>query len=531
MHLSQSDPRPPHELSLADVEPVTLTSLADSVQWVAWQTEPRNVEQANDKDALTKVPYAPNSARRASVTDRSTWGTRAEAERRLQALPKQHGPSGVGVMFGEHGDSATTLLGGIDLDSCRDEATGELAIWAQHIIDRLATYAEVSPSGSGVKLFFLYRAADLTALRAAGFKHGRSWKRGQGHHPPAIEMHLSRRFFAVTDQRLPTAPKALTIVGLEELSWILHDAGPALKRGHHETDQGASHVSAALQSEAVHLPLLDELAKRSPDLQRLLSTSFSEVNDRSRSGIAFALGRALRQAGASFEEMCELLSAYPLTFSWVASKGVDDDRRQLQRIWERGGLGHGVGQLDALGKPRPLLPNYVSAEPYPIDSLGLLLAPVAQAIEDATQAPSAICAQSALGAAALAVQPFADVQLPTRQVRPVSLYLMTIAESGERKSSADEWAMLGVRDRERALAHGYEDALRKHRNTHDKWTKARRDALEKKQDELRTKALEDLGPEPRAPIQPMIIVNEPTWEGLVKMLPVAEPSLGLFSSE
>ena len=55
MHVSKSDPRLLHELSVADVEPVTLTSLAAFVQWVAWQTERLSV--ANEKAALTKVPY------------------------------------------------------------------------------------------------------------------------------------------------------------------------------------------------------------------------------------------------------------------------------------------------------------------------------------------------------------------------------------------------------------------------------------------------------------------------------------------
>ena len=41
---------------------------------------------------------------------------------------------------------------GIDLDGCRDPATGAVEAWARPTIERFATYCEVSPSGTGVHL-------------------------------------------------------------------------------------------------------------------------------------------------------------------------------------------------------------------------------------------------------------------------------------------------------------------------------------------------------------------------------------------
>ena len=69
--------------------------------------------------------------------------------------------------------------------------------------------------------------------------------------------------------------------------------------------------------------------------------------------------------------------------------------------------------------PQPLYRAIPPPEPYPIDALGDFLAPVARAIQEVTQASEAICAQSVLGAAALAVQGFANVELPTGQTRPL----------------------------------------------------------------------------------------------------------------
>ena len=62
----------------------------------------------------------------------------------------------------------------IDLDTCR-APDGHFAAWAQQIIERFGSYTEVSPSTTGAKIFFLYRTAELPALRAVmgGLQHGR----------------------------------------------------------------------------------------------------------------------------------------------------------------------------------------------------------------------------------------------------------------------------------------------------------------------------------------------------------------------
>ena len=86
--------------------------------------------------------------------------------------------------------------------------------------------------------------------------------------------------------------------------------------------------------------------------------------------------------------------------------------------------------------PRPLMRELPPADPFPIDALGVL-APAARAIHDRVQAPQAICGQSVLAAATLAVQGHADVELPTGQKRPLTNFYLTIAATGERKTSVD----------------------------------------------------------------------------------------------
>src|SRR5262245_978873 len=89
--------------------------------------------------------------------------------------------------------------------------------------------------------------------------------------------------------------------------------------------------------------------------------------------------------------------------------------------------------------PRPLMRELPPADPFPIDALGDILAPAARAIQDRVQAPLAICGQSVLASATLAVQAHADVILPIgdERAKPLSSYLLTIAETGERKTECD----------------------------------------------------------------------------------------------
>jgi primase-polymerase (primpol)-like protein len=120
---------------------------------------------------------------------------------------------GVGIELGQCGEY---WLAGVDFDTCRDLHTGEIAPWAQAVMTRLDTYAEISPSGTGVKAFFRLDSTDIATLRTLmGTQHGRQFKcvNGSGAHPPAIELYTSNRYFATTWQGLSDAPAELTCAG------------------------------------------------------------------------------------------------------------------------------------------------------------------------------------------------------------------------------------------------------------------------------------------------------------------------------
>ena len=91
---------------------------------------------------------------------------------------------GVGLVL-----TADDELTGIDLDNCRDPATGELSPLAVEVVRLAETYAEVSPSGSGLRLF-------------ADGKPSRTMKNDSR----GIEVYGAGRYLTVTGDHVPGTP-------------------------------------------------------------------------------------------------------------------------------------------------------------------------------------------------------------------------------------------------------------------------------------------------------------------------------------
>ncbi len=145
--------------------------LTERPQWVCWRSEDRNGKK-------TKVPYTPGTERRASSTDLMTWRTFREA---VEAYERAEPPyAGIGFVF-----CSADPFAGIDLDGCRDPETGEVAQWAQDLINAVSEgYVEASPSGTGVHII------------TCGTVRGGAVKKGP------VEMYGRDRFFTMTGRLL-----------------------------------------------------------------------------------------------------------------------------------------------------------------------------------------------------------------------------------------------------------------------------------------------------------------------------------------
>jgi putative DNA primase/helicase len=129
----------------------------------------------------TKPPFqARRPDRPADVTDPSTWGTFAEA----LAVVLRGAADGLGIVLGDG-------IVGIDLDDVRDPVNGAITPEALAIIRSVDSFAEASPTGTGVHI--LARGTLPPGRRRTGF----------------VEMYDCDRFFTVTGEHVSGTPTTI----------------------------------------------------------------------------------------------------------------------------------------------------------------------------------------------------------------------------------------------------------------------------------------------------------------------------------
>lgn len=244
---------------------------------------------------------------------------------------------------------------------------------------------------------------------------------------------------------------------------------------------------------------------------------------------ADAVATHLRALGCTVERVdvdALGLDAHGDVVDWLASNDAHDlDALPM--------LADAPRAVIATPAPEPLRRAVPPAEPYPLESLGEVLQPAAESIKRVIQAPDAVIGGSLLAAASLAVQGQADVHIDGRAY-PLSLWLLSVAESGERKSAVDAEAMRAARVFEAELAQGHEMESSLHEYALAQWQAkvdaAKADAKKKKGEGLRD-ALRAIGPAPPAPLLPRVTVADFTAEGIFKLMQASRPALGAFTDE
>lgn len=184
------------------------------------------------------------------------------------------------------------------------------------------------------------------------------------------------------------------------------------------------------------------------------------------------------------------------------------------------------------GQPIEFRPSVGDAEEFPLDMLPRRLADCIRGLVEMVQVPVPIAAQSVLGACAIVAQARLVIEMPTGEIIPTSIFLFTVAESGERKSSVDKRALGPVYRREQELRQGFEARQQEFTVAKAAFdasiTKAKQG--KKSRSDIQS-AMDECGLPPTPPALPMLLVEEPTMEGVVKLLDEAYPSIGLFSDE
>jgi putative DNA primase/helicase len=192
-------------------------------------------------------------------------------------------------------------------------------------------------------------------------------------------------------------------------------------------------------------------------------------------------------------------------------------------------------------EPLPLVTD-AAVEPYPADALPGSLGAAVREVTAFVQCPIALAASSALSALSVVGQALVDVKRGPHLEGPVSLFLLSVADSGERKSECDRRFASVLREWEAEQAERIKPELAKSRADLEAW-EAEREAilLNIKQarksgeptGEIRA-ALEQWETQKPEPVRdPHLLLESETAESLAWNLarPDGWPSGGILSSE
>lgn len=210
---------------------------------------------------------------------------------------------------------------------------------------------------------------------------------------------------------------------------------------------------------------------------------------------------------------------------------------QLQR--SNGSKGSVGGRFREWPAPQSLT-SLSDPEPYPMDALPPLVRGAVSEVQAFSQAPIALVASSALGALSLAVQGHVDVERAKGLSGPVSLYVLVIAESSERKSSTDAKFTEPFRAWEEMERKRLESEITAHKADLAIWREryeGKRVAIKRASErgepadtlEAELRDLQETEPEP--PKVPHMLYTDVTPEALAFRLAMGWPSAGIVSAE
>jgi hypothetical protein len=211
-------------------------------------------------------------------------------------------------------------------------------------------------------------------------------------------------------------------------------------------------------------------------------------------------------------------------------------KKALPTLEQRQDFRDAVDAIDADGIgaiPVPLpeleLPNIYD---FPIEILGEELQLTCEAIAAIGETHIDIAVQSVLCALSLAEQSLIDVITPNGEIKPVSLSMVTVADSGDRKTTADRLAMTAVTEWEKVRYINYKKQQKEYEVMHKDWEK--RKALIIADEKLTTESkLLQIGlcTEPIPPAPPTVRTQDPTIEGLRDLFVRGCSSLGLCTDD
>ena len=183
---------------------------------------------------------------------------------------------------------------------------------------------------------------------------------------------------------------------------------------------------------------------------------------------------------------------------------------------------------------------YQDSEDYPLEQLPEPLRLTAIAIANYLQCPIAMVVSSIIGALSLSIQGLVNVARDNELISVISLFLLLIAESGERKSACDKMTTQHLKDLDLERFKADNEARKEYAKELKIWQaklSGAENALKRDSEkgqptheqEQRINAL--YLEEPAIPRSTTFLLEDTTPEGLIKAMDKGHPFNGIFSSE
>ena len=188
----------------------------------------------------------------------------------------------------------------------------------------------------------------------------------------------------------------------------------------------------------------------------------------------------------------------------------------------------------------PLNKQITSSEPIPMDALPEMMRDSILRYQEYGQQPTELILISALAAASVACQGIANIKIDEKLEMPLSLFMTLIAESGERKTSADAYFQKPIKNVEKTanekyskIKQEYDIQKTSYESQVDGITQAIKKAA-KERDTATVKKQEDALKQLEAPklkSYPKVLLSNATLESVVGHLAKGFPSILWGSSE
>lgn len=166
-------------------------------------------------------------------------------------------------------------------------------------------------------------------------------------------------------------------------------------------------------------------------------------------------------------------------------------------------------------------------DPFPFAALPRPVGDYAQELAEKIETADSIAGSSALAVCSLLVQGKGNVGTHFGEI-PLSLFVLTVADSGERKSTIEKMLLRPIEQREEDFYDRYWVENEKAHDRLKEWVKKKDKAIKDKNHDDLADLYEN---KPEVIQDPKILITDPTIAGLFKQYEKGRPSLGLFPNE